>query len=89
MKKNTPARQNHITGIILASQWDESGNAIGLSVYSDQEDIYIIAPDKRIEKLKGLIQTRVRMWGKFKEDADGNKVVYVETVHSLGKDNER
>ena len=45
-----PAPQNDITGIILANQWDENGNVIGVSVYTDLEEIYIVAQTKQIKE---------------------------------------
>jgi hypothetical protein len=60
MKKKEPSPQMDITRIILANQWDENGNVIGVSVYTNQEQIYIIAQNKRIKELTNLIQTKVR-----------------------------
>ena len=75
-----------ITGIILANQWDENGNVIGVSVYTDQEEIYIVAQNKRIKELTNLIQTKVRVEGKIEERLNGKKFVYVETVKTLEND---
>ena len=78
-----PAPQNDITGIILANQWDENGNVIGVSVYTDREEVYIVAQNKRIEELVSLIQTRVRVEGKIGEGLGGNKLVWVKTVKTM------
>jgi len=83
MKRKRPAPQNDITGIILANQWDENGNVIGVSIYTDREEIYIVAQNKRIKELVSLIQTKVRLEGKIKEGLDGNKLVYVKTVKTM------
>ena len=88
MKKRESAPQRGITGIILATQWDNVGNVTGVSLYTDQEEIYIIAQSKRIMELISLIQTRVRVQGKLKQDPDGNKTVYVKTVNALEKENQ-
>ena len=82
-KKKRPAPQNAITGIILPNQWDEDGNVIGVSVYTDREEIYIVAQNKGIKELVGLIRTKVRVGGKIKEESDGKKFVYVETVITI------
>ena len=89
MKKKRPGPQNDITGIILADQWDENGKVIGIAVHIDQEEIYIVAQNKRIKKLANLIQTKARMEGKIKEGLDGKKFIYVETVKTIEKENER
>ena len=89
MKKNRSAPQNDITGIILADQWDENGKVIGIAVHIDQEEIYIVAQNKRIKELANLIQTKARMEGKIKEGLDGKKFIYVETVRTIEKENER
>jgi hypothetical protein len=83
MKKKRPVRQNDITGIILANQWDENGNVIGVSVYTDREEIYIVAQTKQIKELVNLIQTKVRVEGKIKERLNGKKFIYVENVSPL------
>jgi len=89
MKKKSPTPQNDITGIILANQWDEIGNVIEVCLYTDREEIYIVAQNKRIRELVNLIQTKVRVEGKIKEGADGKKTVYVETVKTVEKENQR
>ena len=81
-----PAPQNDITGIILANQWDENGNVIGVSVYTDREEIYIVAQTKQIKEFVNFIQTKVRVEGKVKECLNGEKYVYVETVRALEND---
>ncbi len=86
MKKIKPAPQNDITGIILANQWDENGNVIGISIYTDREEIYVVAQNKRIKELANLIQAKVRVKGKIKERLDGKKFVYVETVRTIEND---
>ena len=86
MKMKRPAPQNDITGIILANQWDEDGNVIGVSVYTNLEEIYIVAQTKQIKELVNLIQTKVRVEGKIEERLNGKKFVYVETVKTLEND---
>ena len=83
MEKKRPVRQNDITGIILANQWDENGNVIGVSVYTDREEVYIVAQNERMNELVNLIQTKVRVDGKINEGLDGQKLVYVKTVKTL------
>jgi len=82
-EKRRPAPQNAITGIILPNQWDEDGNVIGVSVYTDREEIYIVAQNKRMKELVGLIRTKVRVEGKIKERVDGKKFVYLEAVLTI------
>ena len=81
-----PPPQNDITGIILANQWDENGNVIGVSFYTDREEIYIVAQNKRIKELVGLIQKKVRVEGKIKEGLGGKKFVHVKTVKKMEND---
>ena len=89
MKKRRFVSQSGITGIILANQWDEIGRIIGVSLYTDQEEIYFIAQNKKLPELISLVQTRVRVEGKLKQDADGNRIFYAEKVNALKKENER
>ena len=80
---NRPALQNDITGIILANQWDENGNVIGVSIYTDREQVYVVAQNKRTQDWVNLIQRKVRVEGKIKKGLDGNKLVYVKTVKTM------
>jgi len=80
MKKFTP--QNNIAGIILADKWDEYGNVIGVSVYTDQEEIYIIAQNKRLKELVSLIQNKVRLEGTIEEGLEGN-IFYVKSFKAI------
>jgi hypothetical protein len=89
MKKERPILPKGITGIVLANKWDENGNIIGVSLYTDREEIYIIAQNKRIKELVSLVQTRVRVEGRLEEGADGLKSIYVETLKTVEKDNEQ
>ena len=82
-------RKMDITGIILANQWDENGNVIGVSIYTDREEIFIVAQNKRIKELVDRIQTKVRVKGRIEEGADGLKAIYVELLETLKKDNEQ
>ncbi len=81
-----PAPNKNITGIILANQWDQNGNVIGVSIYTDREEIYVVAQNKRIKDLVNRIQTKVRVEGKIKERLNGEKYVYVETVRKIEND---
>jgi len=82
MKKNRSASHYEISGIILANSWDENGNVTGVSVYTDREEIYIIAQNNLIKKLVGLIQTKVRVEGKIEEGLDGNHLFYVKSFET-------
>jgi hypothetical protein len=88
MNNKRPPLAKGITGIILANQWDENGNIIGVSLYTDREEIYIVSQNKRINDLIGLVQAKVRVEGRIEEGADGLKSVYVETLKTLKNDNE-
>ena len=80
MKKSTS--QKNIAGIILANKWDDYGNVIGVSVYTDQEEIYIVAPNKRLKELVSLIQNKVRVEGKIEEGLKGN-FFYVKSFKKM------
>ena len=78
MKKKRSIPQNDIAGIILANKWDEDGNVIGVSVYTDQEEVYIVAQNKRQKELVKLIQNKVRVEGKIEEGLEGS-IFYVKS----------
>jgi len=86
MKKKRPDPKNDITGIILADQWDENGNVIGIALHTDQEDIYLVTLNKRIKDIANFIQRTVTVEGKIEERRDGKKIVHVETVKTIESD---
>ena len=86
MKKKRPAPQNYVSGIVIANQWDENGNVIGVSVYTDREEVYIVAQNKIIKELVGRVQTKVRMGGNIREGLDGKKHIYVKTIKTMDND---
>ena len=83
MKKKKSDQQDDITGIILANQWDENGNVIGVSVYTDREQVYVVAQNELIIKLVSLVQTKVRVEGRIIEVLDGNDLVYVRSFKKM------
>ena len=89
MKKERPILPKGITGIILANQWDENGNIIGVSLYTDREEIYSVSQNKRIKELISLVQAKVRVKGRIEEGADGLKSICVETLEMVKKENEQ
>ena len=88
MKKKKPDPLGGIAGIILANRWDENGNVIGVSLYTDREENYNIAQNKKILELIDLVRTKVWVQGKVEEGADGKKSIYVEEVRTEKKENE-
>ena len=77
------------TGIVLANQWDETGNVIGVSIYTDREEIYNVSQNKRIKQLISRVQAKVRVKGRIEEGADGLKSIYVEKLETVIKENEQ
>lgn len=88
MKKKKPDPLGDIAGIILANRWDENGNVIGVSLYTDREENYNIAQNKKILELINLVRTKVWVQGKVEEGANGKKSIYVEEVRTEKKENE-
>ena len=72
-----------ITGIILANQWDENGNVIGVSVYTDQEEIYIVAHNRMESELINHIHKKVGIQGKIMERLDGRNLIYVRSFQAV------
>ena len=86
MKKKRPAPKNDITGIILADQWDEKGNVIGIALHTDQEEIFLLTPSEQIKDIENFIQRTVKVKGKIEERWDGKKIVHVDKVKTFESD---
>ena len=74
IKTKRPTPENDITEIILANQWDENGNVVGVSLFTDWEGVYIVAQNKRIREIANFIQTKVRVECNITKGAGGKNL---------------
>jgi len=72
-----------VRGLIMPMDWDERGNVTGVAISTSLEEEYRIELDRRGEELLGFVRERVRASGKVTVDAQGRKVMMVDTYQIL------
>jgi hypothetical protein len=79
-------KANHpitVRGLIIPMDWDDQGNVTGVAISTSLEEEYRIELDHRGEELLGFVRERVRASGKVRLDAQGGKVLMVDTYQIL------
>jgi 5S rRNA maturation endonuclease (ribonuclease M5) len=79
-------KANHpitVRGLIIPTDWDDQGNVTGLTISTSLEEEYRIEPDRRGEELLAFVRERVKASGKIKLDAQGAKVMMVDSYQIL------
>jgi 5S rRNA maturation endonuclease (ribonuclease M5) len=79
-------KANHpvtVRGLIIPMDWDDQGNVIGVAISTSLEEEYRIELDRRGEELLGFVRERVKASGEVRLDAQGGKVLMVDTYQIL------
>jgi hypothetical protein len=72
-----------IRGLIVPMDWDDRGSITGVAISTPFEEEYRIELDQRGKELLGFIRGRVTASGVVTLDADGRKVIMVETYQII------
>jgi hypothetical protein len=67
-----------ISGIVVPSQWDETGNIIGLAIHSFNEMEYLVERRNTGKNLNRLLHKKVQVVGQVKERLDGKKTIRIQ-----------
>ena len=74
-----------IHGIITASDWDQNDEILGIKILSADEEEYHISDPDVMEELIDALQSEVEISGTVSVNADGEKVMHVETYEILSE----
>ena len=74
--KSPPALDQRLTGIVIPSDWDESGNVLELTLQADDEQEYRLEGNGLVK----YIQERVEACGKIHCHANGRKWLKVVRI---------
>lgn len=72
-----------LEGTLNPIEWDEDGEVIKFSVYSDDEEDYIVENYPKPKKLQRLLNKRVLVQGKIGANAYGEKVIYATKMKQI------
>jgi len=79
-QRNVPVT---IRGLIVPMDWDQRGTIKGVAISTPSEEEYRIELDRRGEELLAFVRARVRASGMVTLDAQGRKVIVVETYQII------
>lgn len=74
-----------IHGIITVSDWDKNDEILGIKIQSADEEEYHISDPDIMEELIDALQNEVEITGTVSVNADGEKVMQVETYEILSE----
>ena len=80
-KKSKPT----IKGILLPSNWDESGNVKGVSLHTDDEKEYRVELNAVGKELLEHVRHKVEVIGKVRERLDGSINISVKNFNTIGE----
>ena len=77
--------KNQVTleGVLNPIDWDSEGSPTQFSIYSDDEEDYIIKNYPKPKKLKKLLSKRVRAQGRQGINSYGEKVIYTTRLQEM------
>lgn len=83
---NTEKQQPLITirGIVCHSGWDENAEVSQVSIFTFDDDEYVVAPDSHEEFLAHQTGVEIMARGYLVPDPDGRKVIRVERLTVFG-----
>jgi hypothetical protein len=81
--KKTKSKDTVIVGIVVPAIWNEKGQVTGTAINTFDEKEYIVEKDRYGRVLIKLLQKRVEVTGKIREQLDGKKIIRIQTVKSL------
>lgn len=75
-KRKSKAKPKEVTlsGLVMASEWDEEDEVIGLSFVTEDEDEYILVRNPIHDELLDHVDEDVELTGTVSEDEDGSLV---------------
>jgi hypothetical protein len=80
MKTEKKTDAYSVTGLIIASEWNIDGNVAGVSVYADDEEIYLVKKRGSIQNLIEAVQKRVKIVGQITTLTNGSKCIDVQSI---------
>lgn len=83
MGKKKAISRNGIEGSIIPNKWDENGNIIGIAIYTDKEEVYVVAHNRMAVELLNQLHIKVRIKGKIMQRLDGNKLIHVKNFQRI------
>ena len=75
-----------VTGIIMPHNWDDNGRVTQIAIYTNKEEVYLVAPNQKEKELLTCINKRVAVKGQILRGNAGNRIVVVNNYSVLAED---
>lgn len=82
-KLNKKVDKPIIEGIIIPAKWDNDGKVIGVTIQTNDENVYLVEHTRSGQELLNLIHEKVEAKGKIKERIDGNTLISVQSYRKV------
>jgi len=82
MRKGKIQKEETVTGVVSATEWDDEDNVIAVSIITD-DDEYMIDSNKMAEELFDFLEEDVEVTGIVETDRDGSKRISVTSYEVL------
>jgi hypothetical protein len=81
--KRKTVSENAIEGLVIPHNWDEKGKIIGIAIYTDKEEIYLVAQNRMEGQLLNNLHLKVGIQGKIMERLDGTRLIHVRNFQPI------
>lgn len=81
--KRKAISENVIEGLIIPNKWDEKGKIIGIAIYTDKEEIYLVAHNRMEGQLLNNLRAKVGIQGRIMERLDGARLIHVRNFQPI------
>lgn len=71
-----------IKGLVIPVDWDEKGRAVGVTIFTQDEDEYLIKKDLKGKELLDLIHKELKVSG-FVKIVNRKKIIAVKTYAEI------
>ena len=81
--ENTRAQ---IKGLIIPEQWDQEGKVVGITIQTDREEIYFVAPNETGRDLLSFVHEEVEADGEITKRLNGTAMITVDNFRTVKSD---
>lgn len=82
-KQNKKMGQSIIEGIIIPEKWDDDGKITGVTIQTNNENVYLVEHTRVGHELLNLIHEKVKAQGKIRERMDGHTLIAVQSYQKV------
>ena len=82
-KQNKKADKPIIEGLIIPGKWNDDGKVTGVTIQTNDENVYLVEPTRTGQELLNLIHEKIVAKGKIRERLDGTALITVKSYQKV------